>query len=246
MILTSTLKAVDYQVDRRGVLHPRITIDEIEGKEFKVRHGVITMHQLWDMVASGIGIGSTVTLETHDTFISRRSKVISIGKSPSERLQIPSICPSCGERLLVAYTSTFARLQCVNPACPSMLACSLKRFFDVYQIKGYGNIKLEALMRHLTVEQAIITVGSRSVRARVLCGTLFTLLNALGLADRSRLRCEVKRFDLIMDVDMSSKCHQVIIPIVTFLKANCRNDLIEYVMTMLSNRLARRERKEDL
>ena len=124
-IVETTLKDIEIQVGRTGVLTPRAVLEPVRLAGSTVAYA--TLHNADFIAERDIRIGDTVRLRKAGDVIPEIISVVA-EKRPADAkpFVMPAVCPSCGEPAVREEGEVATR--CVNPLCPSQLARSIIHF----------------------------------------------------------------------------------------------------------------------
>lgn len=195
-VAETVLRDIEIQVGRTGVLTPRAVLEPVHLAGSTVSYA--TLHNIDFIRERDVRIGDTVRVHKAGDII---PEIISIvpEKRPANAVeyQMPSVCPSCGEK--VVREDGEAAVRCINPDCASQLSRSIIHFVSrsamnidnlgesvIEQFIAEGLIKSAADLYYLKKEdiavlerlgeksaQNIITAIEKSKSAgleRLLCG----------------------------------------------------------------------------
>lgn len=139
----TTLLDIEVAVGRTGVLTPTGIFETVNLAGTSVSRA--TLHNQDFISEKDIRIGSRVIIRKAGEIIPEVLKVVSNPEN-SEKYFLPSICPSCGEKVIREEGE--AATKCVNPKCPAQLARNLIHFAsrDAMDIEGMGPSLVEQLL----------------------------------------------------------------------------------------------------
>ena len=135
----ATTKILDIlvQVGRTGVLTPVAKLKPVHVGGVTVTNA--TLHNQDEIVRKNIRVGDTVFIERAGDVIPKVVKVIK-EKRPniSKKFIMPSLCPSCNNRILKINEETMIR--CINVSCPAQIKGRVKHFASksAMNIDGLG------------------------------------------------------------------------------------------------------------
>ncbi len=171
-VVTTTLSHVEWQIGRSGTVTPVVYVEPVTTEGATLRKA--TLHNAAQFLAFSPSIGSEVQIKRSGGVI---PFVVSMGPpvgGPSQCLELPQVCPSCGGR--VEYASeTQIDLVCVTArqdrgSCPQAACSGLCHFAKVLGIDGIGPEIAETLV------EAGATTGADvfSIAAKAMFGEFFT------------------------------------------------------------------------
>ena len=139
----TTLLDIEVAVGRTGVLTPTGIFETVNLAGTSVSRA--TLHNQDFISEKDIRIGSRVIIRKAGEIIPEVLKVIS-NPQGSEKYFLPSVCPSCGEKVIREEGE--AAVKCINPNCPAQLARNLIHFAsrDAMDIEGMGPALVEQLL----------------------------------------------------------------------------------------------------
>ncbi|WP_276804117.1 NAD-dependent DNA ligase LigA [Lactobacillus hominis] len=152
-----------WTVGRTGVVTPTAVMDPVQLAGTTVSRAVLHNPDL--LKEKDVRIGDTVLLHKAGDIIPEISQVV-LSKRPkdSKPYEIPTTCPSCGEKLV--HLEGEVALRCVNPMCPAQVEERITHFASrpamnimglgpkiVKQLIEKGFVKDVADLYHLTSDQ---------------------------------------------------------------------------------------------
>ncbi len=139
----TVLRAIEVNVGRTGVLTPTGVFDPVVLAGTTVSRA--TLHNQNFIDEKQLSIGDIVVMRKAGDIIPEVVRVVKHTSNAS--YQLPSICPSCGEKVIREEDE--ADLRCVNPACPAQRLRNLIHFTskDAMDIDGLGPAVLEKLVQ---------------------------------------------------------------------------------------------------
>jgi len=139
----TVLRAIEVNVGRTGVLTPTGVFDPVVLAGTTVSRA--TLHNQNFIDEKQLSIGDIVVMRKAGDIIPEVVRVVKHTSNVS--YQLPSICPSCGEKVIREEDE--ADLRCVNPACPAQRLRNLIHFTskDAMDIDGLGPAVLEKLVQ---------------------------------------------------------------------------------------------------
>ncbi|BDR60168.1 NAD-dependent DNA ligase LigA [Lactobacillus xylocopicola] len=128
---------IKWTVGRTGVVTPTAIMDPVQLAGTTVSHAVL--HNADLLREKDVRLGDTVMLHKAGDIIPEISEVV-LAKRPkgTEPYPIPTVCPSCGEKLI--HLQDEVALRCVNPACPAQIEEGITHFASrpAMNIDGLG------------------------------------------------------------------------------------------------------------
>ncbi|WP_297816230.1 NAD-dependent DNA ligase LigA [uncultured Lactobacillus sp.] len=157
------VRDIVWTVGRTGVVTPTAVMDPVQLAGTTVSRAVLHNPDL--LKEKDVRIGDTVLLHKAGDIIPEISQVV-LSKRPkdSKPYEIPTRCPSCGEKLV--HLEGEVALRCVNPMCPAQVEERITHFASrpamnimglgpkiVKQLIDKGFVKDVADLYHLTDDQ---------------------------------------------------------------------------------------------
>ena len=145
----TVLRDVEVNVGRTGVLTPTGIFDPVVLAGTTVSRA--TLHNQNFIDEKGLAIGDTVIMRKAGDII---PEVVRVSAHRGEEpYRLPTICPSCGEK--VVREEDEVDLRCVNPLCPAQRLRNLIHFTskDAMDIDGLGPAVLERFVQEGYVSQ---------------------------------------------------------------------------------------------
>lgn len=136
-VAVTTVRKIRWQL-RGSILSPLADVDpvELEGTTV-VKASVANINKMKEM---GIYEGAKVMISKHGMIIPHIDSVI----EPKENaFEIPTVCPVCGEKLVIRSTGTFP--ECVNPDCSRKVGHKFARMFATLGVKNAGDAFIQNL-----------------------------------------------------------------------------------------------------
>ncbi len=148
------LLSVDIQVGRTGVLTPTANLEPVRLAGTTVSRA--TLHNINYIKERDIRIGDIVVVRKAGEII---PEILCSIKSEREgelpEFEMPSTCPSCGERVIRDERGDGAATRCINPACPAQTARGIVHFASkgAMNIDGLGPQVIELLLREGKIKE---------------------------------------------------------------------------------------------
>jgi len=126
----------DYKISKGGLLKPRVFIEPTKLDGATVRKA--TGYNARFIIDNQIGVGAIVKIKRSGMVI---PKIVGVVKTAD--VNIPYVCPSCGEDL--HWTDSKADLQCINDDCPAIQFKRILSFFVTIKTKNVAIGTVDAL-----------------------------------------------------------------------------------------------------
>ena len=171
------LLSVDWTVGRTGVVTPTANLTPVQLAGTTVSRA--TLHNVDYIAEKDIRKDDTVIVYKAGDIIPAVLRVVESKRVSEEKLDIPTICPSCESKLL--HFEDEVALRCINPRCPAQIKEGLIHFAsrDAMNIAGLGPSIVEKLFAanlvkdvadiyRLTVEDFLLLDGIKEKSAQKL------------------------------------------------------------------------------
>lgn len=171
------LLSVDWTVGRTGVVTPTANLTPVQLAGTTVSRA--TLHNVDYIAEKDIRKDDTVIVYKAGDIIPAVLRVVESKRVSEEKLDIPTICPSCESKLL--HFEDEVALRCINPRCPAQIKEGLIHFAsrDAMNIAGLGPSIVEKLfvanlvkdvadIYRLTVEDLLLLDGIKEKSAQKL------------------------------------------------------------------------------
>ena len=171
------LLSVDWTVGRTGVVTPTANLTPVQLAGTTVSRA--TLHNVDYIAEKDIRKDDTVIVYKEGDIIPAVLRVVESKRVSEEKLDIPTICPSCESKLL--HFEDEVALRCINPRCPAQIKEGLIHFAsrDAMNIAGLGPSIVEKLFAanlvkdvadiyRLTVEDLLLLDGIKEKSAQKL------------------------------------------------------------------------------
>ena len=137
------LLSVDWTVGRTGVVTPTANLTPVQLAGTTVSRA--TLHNVDYIAEKDIRKDDTVIVYKAGDIIPAVLRVVESKRVSEEKLDIPTICPSCESKLL--HFEDEVALRCINPRCPAQIKEGLIHFAsrDAMNISGLGPSIVEKL-----------------------------------------------------------------------------------------------------
>lgn len=135
----TTLREIEWSASRTGLINPIAVFDPVELEGTTVSRA--SVHNLSIVEALQLGIGDTIEVYKANMIIPQ----IAENHTRSGHLQIPSVCPVCGQETKINQTGDVRTLTCTNPLCQAKQIKSYSLFVsrDAMNIEGLSEATLE-------------------------------------------------------------------------------------------------------
>ncbi|MFJ8825441.1 NAD-dependent DNA ligase LigA [Streptomyces sp. NPDC102467] len=164
---TTTLRAVEWNVGRTGVIAPRARLEPVEVDGSIVEFA--TLHNPADIRRRDLHLGDTVTVYKAGDIIPRiQAPVVGLRPADAVEVPLPEVCPNCGSDI----DRSQERWRCVQGAAcrlPALIAYAAQR--DCLDIDGLGQTYVDALVESgavadvadlYTLDEATLTTAAGS------------------------------------------------------------------------------------
>ena len=171
------LLSVDWTVGRTGVVTPTANLTPVQLAGTTVSRA--TLHNVDYIAEKDIRKDDTVIVYKAGDIIPAVLRVVESKRLSEEKLDIPTICPSCESKLL--HFEDEVALRCINPRCPAQIKEGLIHFAsrDAMNIAGLGPSIVEKLFTanlvkdvadiyRLTIEDFLLLDGIKDKSAQKL------------------------------------------------------------------------------
>lgn len=171
------LFSVDWTVGRTGVVTPTANLTPVQLAGTTVSRA--TLHNVDYIAEKDIRKDDTVIVYKAGDIIPAVLRVVESKRVSEEKLDIPTICPSCESKLL--HFEDEVALRCINPRCPAQIKEGLIHFAsrDAMNIAGLGPSIVEKLFAadlvkdvadiyRLTIEDFLLLDGIKDKSAQKL------------------------------------------------------------------------------
>ena len=171
------LLSVDWTVGRTGVVTPTANLSPVQLAGTTVSRA--TLHNVDYIAEKDIRKNDTVIVYKAGDIIPAVLRVVESKRVSEEKLDIPTNCPSCDNKLL--HFEDEVALRCINPRCPAQIKEGLTHFAsrDAMNISGLGPSVVEKLfdaqlvkdvadIYRLTVEDFLLLEGIKEKSAQKL------------------------------------------------------------------------------
>lgn len=144
----TVLRRVEWEVGKSGAVTPVAVFDGVDlDGAFTTR---ASLHNLSIVKKLELGIGDSITVYRANMVIPQ----VDDNLTRSNTLSIPTVCPSCGQRLKIDKSGSSEFLICDNPYCKSKV---LARFVAFVDKKGTNIDSLSEATLQLLIDEGYIT-----------------------------------------------------------------------------------------
>lgn len=133
------LKEIEWSPSRTGLINPVAIFEPVELEGTTVSRA--SVHNISVMQALKLGIGDRITVYKANMIIPQ----IADNLTGSDSVEIPCVCPVCGEKTEIQAVNEVQTLYCVNPECPVKKIKALTLFVsrDALNMDGLSEATLE-------------------------------------------------------------------------------------------------------
>jgi DNA ligase (NAD+) len=138
----TTLREIEWSPSRTGLINPVAVFDPVELEGTTVSRA--SVHNISIVKALALGIGDRIMVYKANMIIPQ----IAENKTMSGKLEIPSVCPSCGGKTEIKSENGTETLYCTNPDCPAKNIKLFTHFVsrNAMNIDGLSEATLEKLI----------------------------------------------------------------------------------------------------
>lgn len=142
---------VEWSASRTGLINPIAVFEPVELEGTTVSRA--SLHNISILRALQLGRGDLIQVYKANMIIPQ----IAENLTRSDSLEIPSVCPVCGETTEIRSLNDVSSLYCLNEECP---AKHVKRFSlfvsrDAFNIEGMSEATLEKLIQHGFIHEPV-------------------------------------------------------------------------------------------
>ncbi|MBO5083212.1 MAG: NAD-dependent DNA ligase LigA [Lachnospiraceae bacterium] len=133
------LKEIEWSPSRTGLINPVAIFEPVELEGTTVSRA--SVHNISVMRALKLGIGDRITVYKANMIIPQ----IADNLTGSDSVEIPCVCPVCGEKTEIQAVNEVQTLYCANPECPVKKIKALTLFVsrDALNMDGLSEATLE-------------------------------------------------------------------------------------------------------
>ena len=142
-IRETVLRKIEWSPSRTGLINPVAIFDPVELERTTVSRA--SVHNISIMKEMQLGIGDKIQVYKANMIIPQ----IAENLTRSGNLEIPNICPVCGQEARVQKTNEVESLYCMNPQCQAKKIKSFTLFVsrDAMNIDGLSEATLEKFIQ---------------------------------------------------------------------------------------------------
>ena len=161
-IRETTLREIEWSPSRTGLINPIAVFDPVELEGTTVSRA--SVHNVSIVKELQLGIGDTIQVYKANMIIPQ----IAENLTRSSNLEIPHICPVCGEEARVIQENEVESLYCMNPDCVAKKIKAFTLFVsrDAMNIDGLSEATLEKFIAKGLSMISEIFLRSRSIAKR--------------------------------------------------------------------------------
>ncbi len=144
---------ISVQVGRTGVITPIAELAPVRLAGSMVSRA--TLHNGSYIKEKDIRIGDTVVIRKAGEIIPEIVRAVEKSRTGAEKpYEMPSLCPSCGQRVKQDDAGDGTAVRCYNPACPAQRSRSITHFASkgAMNIDGLGPQMVELLLRNQKIK----------------------------------------------------------------------------------------------
>lgn len=141
-IRETVLKEIEWSASRTGLINPIAVFEPVELEGTTVSRA--SVHNISILEALELGIGDTVQVYKANMIIPQ----IADNLTRSGGMEIPEVCPVCGQETRIRKENDVKSLYCTNPDCLAKKIKSLTHFVgrDAMNIEGLSEATIEKLI----------------------------------------------------------------------------------------------------
>ena len=135
---------VEWSASRKGLINPIAVFEPVELEGTTVSRA--SLHNISILRALQLGRGDLIQVYKANMIIPQ----IAENLTRSDSLEIPSVCPVCGETTEIRSLNDVSSLYCLNEECPAKHVKQFSLFVsrDAFNIEGMSEATLEKLIQH--------------------------------------------------------------------------------------------------
>ena len=139
----TTLINVDWNTSRTGLINPIAVFEPVELEGTTVERA--SLHNLSIIENLQLGLGDKITVYKANMIIPQVAEDL----TKSNNLEIPAVCPVCGEDTEIIALRDGKALKCPNPNCKAQRISSLEHFVsrDALNIEGSSEATIEKFIK---------------------------------------------------------------------------------------------------
>lgn len=181
---------IDFQVGRTGVLTPVVNFEPVEIDGTDVTKA--SVHNLTILKELNLNIGSKITVKKANMIIPQVVK--NLTKETDSLVEIPTICPVCGEPLTIKNDTDSEFLYCSNPNCKAKLIQSISHYCsrNAMNIEGLSEKTIEKFIEKGFIKSIIDIYYLENYKSEIIH------MDGFGLKSYNKL---------IASIDKSRECN---------------------------------------
>ena len=140
----TTLKEIEWSASRTGLINPVAIFEPVDLEGTKVSRA--SVHNISIMESLKLGIGDKIKVFKANMIIPQ----IAENLTKSGNMEIPKVCPVCGQPTQIKQTNDVKSLYCINPHCQAKHVKSFAHFVsrDAMNMDGLSEATLEKFIQH--------------------------------------------------------------------------------------------------
>ena len=140
---------VEWSASRTGLINPIAVFEPVELEGTTVSRA--SLHNISILRALQLGRGDLIQVYKANMIIPQ----IAENLTRSDSLEIPSVCPVCGETTEIRSLNDVSSLYCLNEECPAKHVKQFSLFVsrDAFNIEGMSEATLEKLIQHVFLHE---------------------------------------------------------------------------------------------
>lgn len=138
----TTLREIEWSASRTGLINPVAIFDPVELEGTTVSRA--SVHNISILRSLRLGIGDRITVYKANMIIPQ----IAENLTGSDTVEVPGVCPVCGQKTEIYQINEVQSLYCVNEGCPAkrVKAFTLFASRDALNIDGLSEATLEKMI----------------------------------------------------------------------------------------------------
>ena len=140
----TTLKEIEWSASRTGLINPVAIFEPVDLEGTRVSRA--SVHNISIMESLKLGIGDKIKVFKANMIIPQ----IAENLTQSGNMEIPKVCPVCGQPTQIKQTNDVKSLYCINPHCQAKHVKSFAHFVsrDAMNMDGLSEATLEKFIQH--------------------------------------------------------------------------------------------------
>lgn len=189
----SVFKEIEYTIAKDGKLNPIIHFNDVHLFQKTYRKAKSVISNMVTFIEQGIGPGSTMQIKFPAKMIPMIVAIISRSETP---LELPTICPYCGEALTYQPPSVkpkrIATLTCHNDNCVGVICKELEAFFKNIGVAKIGKKTIANSFNDqphsVTIDELADVLRSLNILPNVMSSSLSSLVIGLSICTKTTLK----------------------------------------------------------